>query len=168
MTSSYTSLYQHIMHAFILFLCIEIVVVVGQGKDTNVGKLRNAADVAFSNGDSTQALNLWKQVIELEPNNDSNYYKRFRVYLRQNKLKEALADLTSALKIKPDNDQVLGQRAKLQIKMGSCDKAEQDFLKLKQLGIPPLLPIIIIISTTITITAIIINITTVTNNYNST
>ena len=167
MLTSYTSLYQHIMHAFILFLCIEIVVVVGQGKDTNVGKLRNAADVAFSNGDSTQALNLWKQVIELEPNNDSNYYKRFRVYLRQNKLKEALTDLTSALKIKPDNDQVLGQRAKLQIKMGSCDKAEQDFLKLKQLGIL-LLIIIIIIIITITITTIIITITTVTNNYNST
>jgi len=150
------------MHAFVLFLCIEIVVVVGQGKDTNVGKLRNAADVAFSNGDSTQALNLWKQVIELEPNNDSNYYKRFRVYLRQNKLKAALADLTSALKIKPDNDQVLGQRAKLQIKMGSCDKAEQDFLKLKQLGT------LIIITIAITITITTITITTVTNNDNST
>lgn len=138
MSINLSAIYHHMIHACLLLLCLEFVSVVGQGsvKDTtmNVGKLRNAADVAFSNGDSAQALNLWKQVIELEPNNDSNYYKRFRVYLRQNKLKEALADLTAALKIKPDNDQVLGQRAKLQIKMGSCDKAEQDFLKLKQLG----------------------------------
>jgi tetratricopeptide (TPR) repeat protein len=85
------------MNVILLLLCIDIVSVAGQqqqGKDTNantanVGKLRNAADTAFSNGDTAQALNLWKQVIEIEPNNDSNYYKRFRVYLRQNKLKEA-------------------------------------------------------------------------------
>ena len=131
-------IYNNILNLLILLICIEFSPVSCQGgKESNVnnvGKLRSAADVAFSNGDTNQAITLWKQVIEIEPNNDSNYYKRFRVYLRQNKLKEALADLTSALKIKPDNDQVLGQRAKLYIKMGSCDKAEVDFHKLKQIG----------------------------------
>jgi len=130
-------IYNNILNLLILLICIEFSPVSCQGgkeSNVNVGKLRSAADVAFSNGDTNQALTLWKQVIEIEPNNDSNYYKRFRVYLRQNKLKEALADLTSALKIKPDNDQVLGQRAKLHIKMGSCDKAEVDFHKLKQIG----------------------------------
>lgn len=70
------------------------------------------------------------QVIEIEPNNDSNYYKRFRLYLRQQKFKEALADLNSALKLKPDNEMVLAQRAKLQMRMGRCADAEADFIRL--------------------------------------
>lgn len=68
----------------------------------------------------------------MEPNNDSNFYKRFRVYLRQQKLKEALADLNSALTINPANENVLVQRAKLQVKLGRCEEADSDFDKLKK------------------------------------
>lgn len=66
----------------------------------------------------------------MEPLNENNFYKRFRVYLRQQKLKEALADLNSALSINPAHEVVLGQRAKLQIRMGRCDDALADFQKL--------------------------------------
>ena len=45
----------------------------------NVGKLRSSAEAAFSQGDSDEALKLWAQVIAAEPENHSNYYKRFRV-----------------------------------------------------------------------------------------
>jgi hypothetical protein len=68
----------------------------------------------------------------MEPNNEQNFYKRFRVYLRQQKHKEALSDLTSALNIKPNFEQVLVQRGKLQIKMGRCSEAETDFVALSQ------------------------------------
>ena len=67
----------------------------------NVGKLRSSAEAAFSEGRPDESLKLWAQVIAAEPDNHSNYYKRFRVYLRKLKYKEAVADLTSALGIKP-------------------------------------------------------------------
>ena len=98
----------------------------------SVGKLRSSADVAFTNGDMNEALRIWSQVIALEPKNDSNFYRRFRVYLRLQKYKEALSDLNTSLNIKPDNSDVLKQRAKLQIKLGNCAEAENDFGRLQK------------------------------------
>ena len=72
------------------------------------------------------------QVIELEPKNEINFYKRFRVYLRQQKLKEALADLNSALTINPEYEVVLVQRAKLQIRMGRCEEALNDYNRINR------------------------------------
>jgi tetratricopeptide (TPR) repeat protein len=70
------------------------------------------------------------QVIELEPQNEQNYYKRFRVYLRMQKNKEALQDLSSALAIKPAFEQALSQRAKLGLRMGRCTESVNDFREL--------------------------------------
>ena len=72
----------------------------------SVGKLRSSAEQALSKGDVSEALKLWEQVIAIEPN-DSNFYKRFRVYLRQQKLKEALSDLNKALEINPKHENAL-------------------------------------------------------------
>jgi len=99
---------------------------------SSVGKLRSGAELAFSNGNTDESLKLWEEVIALEPENDSNYYKRFRVFLRQQKLKEALSDLNSALKYNPSNENALVQRSKLQIRMGRCDEAVHDFAALKK------------------------------------
>ena len=79
-------------------------------------------------------MKLWGQVIQMEPQNAQNYYKRFRVFLRQNKLKEALNDLNKALQIKPDFDSVLLQRGKLHIRLGRCEEAERDLLQIRSLG----------------------------------
>lgn len=68
----------------------------------------------------------------MEPQNESNYYKRFRVYLRQQKLKEALADLNSAFTINPEYEVALVQRAKLQVRMGRCDEAYGDYQRLRR------------------------------------
>lgn len=48
----------------------------------SVGKMRSSAEVFFANGELDKSLEMWSKVISLEPGNDSNYYKRFRVYLR--------------------------------------------------------------------------------------
>jgi len=101
----------------------------------NVGKLRSSAEVAFSKGEIDQALKLWEQVIEIEPRNENNFFKRYRVYIRQQKLREALADLNSALEINPKNENILVSRGKLHLKMGKCFDAEKDFLLLK--GVNP-------------------------------
>ncbi len=68
----------------------------------------------------------------MEPNNESNFFKRFRVYLRQNKLREALSDLNAAINIKPEFDAALVQRAKIQLRLGKCAEAEKDFSTLKR------------------------------------
>lgn len=53
---------------------------------------------------------------------------------RQQKLKEALADLTSALTHNPAHENALTQRAKLNMRMGRCAEAESDFQYLKQVN----------------------------------
>lgn len=98
----------------------------------NVGKLRSSAEAAFSEGRPDESLKLWAQVIAAEPDNHSNYYKRFRVYLRKLKYKEAVADLTSALGIKPEDENALVQRSKLYLRLGNCDEAVKDFDKLSK------------------------------------
>ena len=99
----------------------------------SVGKLRSSADAAFSTGDLAESLRLWEQVIQMEPKNEQNFYKRFRIYLRQNNLKAALADLNSALIIKPDAENVLMHRGKLQLRLGKCAESEIDWERLSQL-----------------------------------
>jgi DnaJ family protein C protein 3 len=68
----------------------------------------------------------------MEPKNENNFYKRYRVFMRQQKYKEALADLNSALNINPENIQVLTQRGKLQVRLGRCKEAEQDYDQLQK------------------------------------
>lgn len=96
----------------------------------SVGKIRSSAEVLFTEGKFDQALEMWAKVIELEPSNDSNYYKRFRVFLRVNKLKEALADLNTALTHNPGNENAIVQRAKLSMRLGRCSDSEKDYLNL--------------------------------------
>ena len=103
-----------------------------QQQQPSVGKVRSSAELAFSNGDMENALKGWNQVIALEPNNDGNFFKRFRVYLRQNKYKEALADLNSALHLKPANEQAVTQKGKLEIRLGRCADAHATLLKLQR------------------------------------
>ena len=59
-------------------------------------------------------LTFLSQVIELEPKNERNFYKRFRVFLSKRKYAEAILDLSRALELKPKYKQVrrLGQKQK--------------------------------------------------------
>ena len=125
-------LLQSVLRAALILICADLACSESSDTAVSVGKLRSSAEVAFSKGDVDQALRLWTQVIALEPGNESNYYKRFRVYLRQNRLKEALADLSSALSLKADYEPVLVQRAKLQLKVGRCAEAKADFDRLRR------------------------------------
>jgi tetratricopeptide (TPR) repeat protein len=98
----------------------------------SVGKIRSAADLAFSKGEVEESVKLWQQVIALEPQNEQNYYKLFRVHLRQKKHREALHDLNECLNLKPDHVQSLSQRGKLLLKLGRCAEAEVDFQSLNK------------------------------------
>lgn len=111
---------------FSLFVCH----VTGTDTVQSVGKIRSAADLAFSKGEVEESVKLWQQVIALEPQNEQNYYKLFRVHLRQKKHREALHDLNECLKLKPTHVQSLSQRGKLLLKLGRCTDAEIDFQSL--------------------------------------
>ena len=59
----------------------------------------------------------------MEPENERNYYKRYRAHLRKRNHGAALSDLSAALRLKPTYKTALGQRAKLELQMGRCSDA---------------------------------------------
>lgn len=122
------------LKALLFLLCADKIIGEGATETVqSVGKIRSSADAAFSKGEIDQALKLFTEVIKLEPKNENNFYKRFRVYLRQQKYREALADLNSALSINGNDVNILTQKAKLQMKLGKCKDAESDFAVLNRL-----------------------------------
>ncbi|UIZ24261.1 hypothetical protein KXD40_008054 [Peronospora effusa] len=85
-----------------------------------VTKARVAADNAFASGDMKMAISLLSKLIELEPTNERNFYKRFRAYLSERKYSHALSDLSSSLNVNPKYKQGMLQRGKLLMMLGQC------------------------------------------------
>ena len=112
-----------------------VLIAVACASPDGIGKLRAAAEEATAAGDMARATSLWNDVVALEPLQASNYYKRFRVYLRQSKFKEATSDLNKVLEIEPTHESALSQRAKLYLRLGKCLESSQDFATLK--GVNP-------------------------------
>ncbi|UIZ24111.1 hypothetical protein KXD40_008055 [Peronospora effusa] len=92
-----------------------------------VTKARVAADNAFASGDMKMAISLLSKLIELEPTNERNFYKRFRAYLSERKYSHALSDLSSSLNVNPKYKQGMLQRGKLLMMLGQCAEASEDF-----------------------------------------
>ena len=118
-------------HARISFVLTTLAVIAAAGGDEkqaqSVGKLRASADEAHSKGDFDGALRLLSQVVHLEPGNERNFYKRYRVYLRRAQYREALSDLDAALRVQPSYAVARAQRAKLLLMLGRCDLAANDY-----------------------------------------
>eukprot|EP00753_Platysulcus_tardus_P000680 PLAT10638.1.p1 GENE.PLAT10638.1~~PLAT10638.1.p1 ORF type:complete len:483 (-),score=281.15 PLAT10638.1:541-1989(-) len=93
---------------------------------SSVGKLRALGDEAFAGGKLEQATELYSQAIHVEPNNERNYYKRFRVNLRRRRYKHALSDLNAALKLNGKFVNAYLQRGKLRLLDGDCTGALSD------------------------------------------
>ena len=62
------------------------------------------------------------------------YIGRANVYILQNKLKNAIADFSSAIELEPEAAVIYHTRGKLYEQIGELDKAEEDFLKAEDLG----------------------------------
>ncbi|RHY34004.1 hypothetical protein DYB32_001232 [Aphanomyces invadans] len=96
-----------------------------------------------------QAIALYSQILDVDPN-ERLYYKRYRAYLADRKYTSALADLTSAVTVKPTYTQVQPvtmcphvsiaqlvhlawqgylQRGRLNVMIGNCADAVHDFTK---------------------------------------
>jgi DnaJ family protein C protein 3 len=95
--------------------------------------LRSSADMAMSKGDHDTALDLFSAVIEMEPTNERNYYKRFRVHLKKGNYPAAIGDLSTALGIKPKYKQALASRAHVHRLSGDCKSSVVDYTSLQAL-----------------------------------
>jgi tetratricopeptide (TPR) repeat protein len=102
-------------------------------KDKSVGRLRSEGDEAMMGGDTKKAGSLFSEAIKLEPDNHQNYYKRFRVKLRERQYQSAINDLTSAINLKADFKQGYAQRGKLFITIGECEMAMKDYKELMRI-----------------------------------
>lgn len=123
------------LFVFLFLIISQIHVVVSnenQDNKTSINKLKLKADTLFTNNQFDEAAKVWEEVISLEPENEQNYYKRFRIFLKLQKYKEAISDLTSSLKINEKQESVLAQRAKLNLRYGRCKESEIDFMNLKK------------------------------------
>lgn len=100
------------------------------GED-DMTKIRRAAENAFAKGDLKEANKWYSKMIESDPKNERNYYKRYRVHLSDRKYNRALSDLTSALQINPRYSKALSQRGKLNLMLGKCAEAVKDYQNLK-------------------------------------
>ena len=67
----------------------------------SASKLRSLGENAMVAGKYDEAAELYKKVIQVEPGEARNYYKLFRVHLRQQKYKNAVQDLATAVEVDP-------------------------------------------------------------------
>jgi DnaJ homolog subfamily C member 3 len=125
---------KHMLCALVILFSLCSLVLAQEVDLKAIGKVRAAAEASLAAGDVPGSLQLWNQVIELEHNNGSNYYKRFRVYLRANKFKEAISDLNKVIEIIPRDENAVSQRAKLHLRLGRCLDATQDFALLRTIN----------------------------------
>jgi DnaJ family protein C protein 3 len=122
--------------ARLILLCAALTLLtcgVDAKKKASVPKLRSDGDMAFAKGDMKKAKKLFKKVIKLEPKNERNYYKLFRVHLKERAYPEAIKDLTKALEVAPKYKEGLYQRGHLNIQMGHCVEASADLDTLLQI-----------------------------------
>ena len=91
------------------------------------GAMRTLGDQAFVKRDYKKALAAYSEAIKLEPQNERNYARRYRVFLRQAKHARAVKDLSKAVAANPKYGKGFFERAKVRVKIGACDAAAADF-----------------------------------------
>ena len=99
----------------------------GGSKKRSPSAMRTLGDQAFVKRDYKKALAAYGEAIKLEPANERNYMRRFRVFLRQAKYARAAKDLSKAVAANPKYGKGFFERAKVRVKTGACEAAVADF-----------------------------------------
>lgn len=114
----------------VVFWCVWLALVVpaaaklpAAAEGASASKLRSLGENAMVAGRYDEAAELYTKVIQVEPDDARNYYKLFRVHLRQLKYKNAVKDLSNAVEVNPEYTIGHIQLGKLQMKLGRCDEA---------------------------------------------
>ena len=103
------------------------------------GKLRSRGEEALSTRNFEEALKLYRQAAELEPENGINYFQIFRVHSRAHKYADALTAISTALELDPSNGSYRMQKAKLLKSLGQCDRAVVEYQEIRDQDVATLL-----------------------------
>lgn len=112
----------------VLVILISLWLSAGAESDLSAGKLRSLGEQAMSEHRYDEAVAFYSKVIELEPENGSNYYKLFRVHSRVKNLIAALKDISKAVEVDPQAEYHF-QKGKLLVALGQCEEAILEYQK---------------------------------------
>eukprot|EP00588_Corethron_pennatum_P012053 CAMPEP_0194278944 /NCGR_PEP_ID=MMETSP0169-20130528/12799_1 /TAXON_ID=218684 /ORGANISM="Corethron pennatum, Strain L29A3" /LENGTH=439 /DNA_ID=CAMNT_0039023267 /DNA_START=323 /DNA_END=1642 /DNA_ORIENTATION=+ len=84
------------------------------------------------------AISYYGEAVKIEPENSTNYFKLFRVHQRMRRQKDALIDLSKAIKYDPDRHEYRKQRAKILVSIGRCSDAIFDYEHISESGSEPI------------------------------
>ncbi|VDM24381.1 unnamed protein product, partial [Hydatigera taeniaeformis] len=88
--------------------------------------------ISLGNGKLKQALDLYSEAVEADPNNYMARYRRATAYIAMGKLRSALPDIDKTVLLNPGYVLVAyKQRAKINLKLGKLKEARADLLILK-------------------------------------
>jgi len=98
----------------------------GEERAMTPGKLRSLGETAMMERKYNDAVSLYRQAIDMEPENARNWYQLYNVHKRMRSLNDALTDLTKAVELEPKPAwRVL--KGKLLMNLGQCDQAALEF-----------------------------------------
>jgi len=126
-----------VMRLFISF-SLTYLAVAGADGALSAGKLRQLGEVAMSEHRYDDAISYYGEAVKIEPENSTNYFKLFRVHQRMRRQKDALIDLSKAIKYDPHRHEYRKQRAKILVSIGKCSDAIFDYEHISESGSEPI------------------------------
>lgn len=91
--------------------------------------------LSYSNsGENENAIKYWSLFIQSDKTNFDSYFERLQSYLALGRLNEALLDIDSALKLKPNRDDLFVNKGIAYINMGNKIEARKAFSKAVEMG----------------------------------
>ena len=112
-----------------LLLCIES----GELDDKTLAEVYHVLGQAyFAKGQYFQAIDDWTTAIELVPNHAWSYNNRCWAYGLQRRPEDALKDCNQALRLLPNQPQILDSRAFAHWQLGDFDSARADLARARQ------------------------------------
>ncbi|HBB34236.1 MAG TPA: serine/threonine protein kinase [Cyanobacteria bacterium UBA8803] len=84
-------------------------------------------------GKDRQAIERYTKVLELQPNNDSAYDQRGRIYSRLGESQKALADFSKAIQLNPRKERAYYQRGNIRWQLGDRQGAKDDYTQALQI-----------------------------------
>lgn len=100
----------------------------------SAGKLRSLGEQAMAEQRFDDAVSFYGQVIKMEPDNASNYYRLYRVHNRMRNFVSALKDITQACEVDPKQAEYRFHKAKLLVNLGRCDDAVVQYKTIQSQG----------------------------------
>lgn len=91
--------------------------------------------LSYSNsGDNINAVKYWSKFIETDKTNFDSYFERLQSYMALGRLNDALLDVDSALKLKPNRDDLYINKGIIFLNMGNKVEARKALSKAVEMG----------------------------------